>query len=80
MRLTFDSYVVEELLKHATSEGNLDDSIPDALGDHVDAIAHGLTEILGGAPVFAGQDTVGAGDRLAYDGSPMVLTTAGGAS
>lgn len=80
MRLTFDSYVLEELLKHATSAGNLDDAIPDALGDHIDAIAHGRTEILARARVFAGRDTAGPGDRTAYDGSLMALTTTGGAS
>jgi hypothetical protein len=79
MRLTFDSYVLEELLKHATSAGTPDDSIPDALGDHIDAIVHGRTEIHGRARVLAGRDTAGPGDRT-YRGSLMALTTVGGAS
>jgi hypothetical protein len=38
------------------------------LGDHVDALVHGLTELLGDPRTL-----------VAYDGAPMLTATAGGA-
>ncbi len=55
MLITVDRVILEELFKHAASAahlvGHLDDGVPEAvrgpLGDHVDAIAHNVSELLG---------------------------------
>jgi hypothetical protein len=77
---------LEKLLHHAAFAahliGHLDDNarahIVGQLGDHVDAIVHGLTEILGDPRTFAAPDPV-AEHRVPDDGRPMLASSAGGA-
>lgn len=75
---------LEKLLRHAESAaqfvGHLDGAIAAGpLGDHVDAIVHRLTEILGEARTLAEHDAAAPGDRTAHDGAPMLASSAGGA-
>jgi hypothetical protein len=83
-KITLDRSTLETLLNHATSAaqlvGHLDDAIAAGpLGDHVDAIAHGLTELLGDRHKLAAPEAVAPADRVAYDGAPMLTSGAGGA-
>jgi hypothetical protein len=78
---------LENLLHHAAFAahlvGHLDDSaradLIGPLGDHVDAIVHGLTELLGDPRTLAAPEAIAPDDRVAYDGSPMFASDAGGA-
>lgn len=68
-QLTLDRTVLIELLEHAASAarivGHLDDAIAAGpLGDHVDAVVHGLTELLGDPRTLAGPDGGGSDDRV----------------
>jgi hypothetical protein len=78
---------LEKLLHHAAFAahlvGHLDDNaradLIGQLGDHVDAIVHGLTELLGDPRTLAAPDSVAPDDRVAYDDPPMLASSAGGA-
>jgi hypothetical protein len=83
------------LLGHATEAarlvGHLDDPVAEPLSDHIDAIVHQLTELLGdprtlnvAGAVAAIAATVSAvrstpDDREAYDGTRVLAISAGGA-
>src|SRR5438128_2653706 len=77
---------LEKLLHHAEFAahlvGHLDDNaradLVGQLGDQVDAIVHGLTELLGDPRAFAAPDPV-ADHRVPDDGPPMLASSAGGA-
>ena len=77
---------LEKLLHHAAFAahlvGHLDDNVRadlvGQLGDHVDAIVHGVTEILGDPRTFAAPDPV-ADHRVPDDGPPMLASSTGGA-
>lgn len=80
-QLTLARSTLEKLLHHAASAaqfvGHLDGAIAAGpLGDHVDAIVHGLTEILGEVRTFA--TPAAAPDRAAHDGASMLALDAGG--
>lgn len=88
MTLTIDRSILEKLRHHAASAaqlvGHLDDDdhadLIGQLGDHVDAVVHGLTEILDASPTLAEHDDVAAPDDLApHDGAPALACGAGGA-
>jgi hypothetical protein len=87
MKLTLDSALLEKLLHHAAFAahlvGHLDDNAnPDLIrqiGDHVDTIAHELTELLGAPSALAEPDDAAPDDLEARDGAPMLTSIAGGA-
>lgn len=86
MQVSIDSEALRILLAHAASAarivGNLDDDDPivaSPLADHIDAIHHGLSELLGDPRTLATPDTVAPDDRVAYEGAPMLASGAGGA-
>ena len=84
--LAIPKATLEKLLHHAAFAahliGHLDDNaradLVGRLGDHVDAIVHGLTELLGDPRTFAAPDPVGD-HRVPDDGLPMLASSAGGA-
>jgi hypothetical protein len=88
MRITVDRTTLEKLLHHATFAAHLvghfdDGAHPDLicqLGDHIDAVAHELTELLGDPRTLAAPDAVVPNDRAAHDGTPMLTASVGGAS
>jgi len=82
MQLALDSSTLEKLLNHAASAarliGQLDGAIAAGpLGDHIDAVVHGLTELLGDPRTLAAPDA--AAPDVAHDGAPMLASSAGGA-
>ena len=88
MKLTLDRSALEKLRDRAASAahlvGHLDDDdhadLIDQLGDHVDTVVHGLTEILGASRALADLDDVAApDDRAPHDDAPMLTSSAGGA-
>jgi hypothetical protein len=87
MRITVDRTTLEKLLDHAAFAahlvGHLDDDAHRELirqiGDRVDAVVHGLTELLGDPGAFAAPDTAAPDDRGPRDGAPMLTSIAGGA-
>jgi hypothetical protein len=87
MKLTLDRSSIEKLHHHAASAaqlvGHLDDDaqaeLIDQLGDHVDAVVHGLTEILGDPRALAEDDAAAPHGRVSYDSTPMLASSAGGA-
>ena len=87
MKITLDRSSLENLRHHAASAaqlvGHLDDGahaeLIGQLGDHVDAVVHGLTEILGDPRVLAEDDAAAPYGRAPYDGTPMLASSAGGA-
>ncbi len=88
MKLTPDRSTLEELLQHAASAAHLVGHLDDAahadlisqLGNHVDAVVHGLTEILGDPRALAEPDAAARDAREAHDDSvPMLTSIAGGA-
>lgn len=86
MKLTLDRSMLEKLLHHAAFAaqlvGHLDDSahadLVSQIGDHLDAIAHELTEIFGDPRAVAAPDAA-SDDRVTYDGAPVLAISAGGA-
>jgi hypothetical protein len=86
VQLTLDRTTLEKLLYHAAFAahlvGHLDDNphrdLITQLGDHVDAIAHELAELLGD-PQAVAPDAAAPADRPAHDGAPMLTSIAGGA-
>ena len=72
--------ILEKLLHHAAFAahlvGHLDDNAQPALvrqlGDHIDAIAHELAELLGNPGALAAAEAV-------HDGAQMLTSLAGGA-
>jgi hypothetical protein len=87
MQLTLDRSILEKLLHHAAFAahlvGHLDDKAHAELirqiGDHVDAIAHELAELLGDPDALAAPGAAAPDDRKARDGAPMLTSIAGGA-
>jgi hypothetical protein len=87
MKLTLDRSSLEKLHHHAASAarlvGHLDDDahaeLIGQLGDHVDTVVHGLSEILGDPHAHAEDDAVAPYGRAPYDGTPMLASSAGGA-
>jgi hypothetical protein len=95
MEPTIPHAMLATLLGHATAAarlvGHLDGPVAEPLSDHIDAIVHGLTELLGdphrrsaAGAVAAIEATVSAvrsapDDRVAYDGAPVLAISAGGA-
>jgi len=87
MTLTVDRSILEKLLHHAAFAahlvGHLDDDdhadLISQLGDHVDAVVHGLTEVLGEPRTLAALDAARLDEHVAYDGAPMLTSSAGGA-
>lgn len=79
--------ILEKLLQHAATAahlvGHLDDDAHDdlvgQLGDHVDAVVHGLTEILGGPRAHPAQTAAAPRGGLPCDGAPILASGAGGA-
>jgi hypothetical protein len=70
--LTLDRSTLEKLLNHAASAaqliGHLDEAIAaGSLGDHIDAIAHGLSELLGDPHPLAAPDDRAPDDRAPDD-------------
>jgi hypothetical protein len=63
--------------------GHLDDKahaeLIGQIGDRVDAVVHGLTELLGDPGALAAPDAAAPDDRGARDGAPMLTSIAGGA-
>src|SRR5262249_12128017 len=89
MKLTLDRSILEKLRNRAVSAahlvGHLDDAdhadLLEQLGDHVDTVVHGLTEILDAPRALAEHDDAAAPDDGApHDGVPMPMSSAGGAS
>lgn len=86
-QLTLDRSTVEKLLDHAAMAahlvGHLDGAAPPELihqlGDHVDAIAHELAELLGAPSSLAELDAAAPDDREARGGAPLLTSIAGGA-
>ena len=84
--VTIGRALLEKLLHHAAFAahlvGRLDDNAnPDLihqLGDHVDAIAHELTELLGDPSALAEPETAAPADREAHDRAPRLTSIAGG--
>lgn len=87
MKLTADRSTLEKILQHAASAahlvGHLDDDahadLIDQLGGHVDAVVHGLTEILDDPRALAEHDAAAPRGRMPHDGAPMLASGAGGA-
>ena len=87
MRITVERTTLEKLLHHAAFAahlvGHLDDKAQPELirqlGDHVDTIAHELTELLGDPGALAAPNAAAPDDRGARDGAPMLTSIAGGA-
>ena len=89
MKLILDRSTLENLLHHAAFAahliGHLDEcahrQVVDPLGDHVDAVVHGLTELLGDPRTLAACDSATRpDDRGGYLTAPTLPVTAGGAS
>lgn len=87
VQLTLDRFALEKLLHHAAFAahlvGHLDDDanreLIGQIGDRVDAVVHGLTELLGDPGVLAEPDAAAPDDRVAAAGAPMLTSSAGGA-
>lgn len=84
MQVNIDSEALGILLGHAASAarivGYLDGRIvAGPLADHIDAIVHGLSELLGDPRTLVTSDAVVPDDRAAYEGVPMLTSSAGGA-
>jgi hypothetical protein len=87
MRITLEGSVLEKLLDHAAFAahlaGHLDNDMHrdliGQLGDHVDAVVHGLTELLGDPRSLAEHHGFGSDDCEAYDDAPMITASAGDA-
>jgi hypothetical protein len=88
MKRILDRTTLENLLHHAALAaqlvGHLDDcahpGLVDLLGDHLDAVVHGLTELLGGTRAFAVCDVSGPDDRGGPRDVPALPIAAGDAS
>lgn len=50
----------------------------DQLGDHLDAVVHGLIEILGPPCVLSEHDVAALDDHTPHDGAPALACVAGG--
>lgn len=74
MQISINSTALSLLLRHAASAarivGHLDASVADGpLSDHIDAIVHGLSELLGDPRTLITPDAVTSADCAAYDGT-----------
>lgn len=81
-KLTVDRSTLEKLLNHAASAahfvGHLDGAIPAGpLGDHVDAVVHGLTELLDDPHTLAAPDATAVDPRVAHHGRADALVRCG---
>jgi len=80
--------VLANLLHHAAFAAHLVGHLDDAahadliaqLSDHVDAVAHGLTELLGRPREFSERDAAAPRDCPAHDGESMLTSIAGAGS
>lgn len=87
MKLTLNRSSLEKLHHHAASAaqlvGHLDDDahaeLIGQLGDHIDTVVHGLTEILGDPRALTDDDAAAPPGRVPYDSAPMLASSAGGA-
>jgi len=87
MQVCIDSEVLNSLLAHAAFAtqlvGHLDDNAQPALirqlGDRVDTVGHGLTELLGTPSALAEPDAAARDDHEARGGAPLPTSIAGGA-
>ena len=85
--VTIDRAFLEKLLHHAAFAahliGHLDDDahreLIGQIGDRVDTVVHGLTELLGTPSALAEPDAAAPDDRKVPDGAPMLTSIAGGA-
>jgi hypothetical protein len=82
-QLKIESAVLVDVLRHATSAarivGHSDAIAAGPLADHIDAIVHELSELLGNPHLRASPDAVASDGQVAYDGAPMLTSGAGGA-
>jgi hypothetical protein len=83
MQVSIDSEALGTFLAHAASAarivGDLDDTIAAGpLADHIDAIVHGLSELLGDPRMLDTLDAVATDNRVASGGAPMLTSGAGG--
>jgi len=80
MQICIDSEALSSLLAHTASAARFigqldaDDTRITELGDHVDAVVHGLTELLGEPR------GVTCNGRARHDGTPALAANTGGAS
>lgn len=87
MQLPLHRSMLEKPLHHAAFAahlvGHLDDraqpELIHQLRDHVETIAHELTEILGAPGALAERDAAAPDDRAARGGAPMLASITGGA-
>ncbi len=88
MRIAVDRTTLENLLHLAETAahlvGHLDGStappeLIGQIGDHVDTIAHELTELLGDPGALAAPDAAAPDAPKTRDGAPMLTSIAGGA-
>jgi hypothetical protein len=84
MQLSIDRNALESLLAHAASAahlvGHLDSPIAAGpLAEHIDAIVHALTELLGNPHAHADPDCSAPRDRLVRTGRLMLTPGSRGA-
>jgi hypothetical protein len=85
--ITVDVATLEGILRHAAFTahliGHLDDDahreLIGQIGDRVDTVVHGLTELLGTPRARAEPDAAAPDDREARGGAPLLTSIAGGA-
>jgi hypothetical protein len=75
---------LEKLLHHAAFAahlvGHLDDDhceLIGQIGDRVDTVVHGLTELLGDPGALAAQKSAAPDDRATHDAAPMLTSITG---
>jgi hypothetical protein len=86
LSITIERTVLADLLAHAVAAahlaGHLDDDahvhLVSALAEHVDAVVHELSELLGASRATAARDAVAPNESVAHDGVPMLTAAAGG--
>jgi hypothetical protein len=84
--LAINRSTLTKILRHAAFAAHLVGHLDDAghpalvreLGEHVDAIAHELAELLGDPRVLVGADDFAADDRESHDGVPLLTASNGG--
>jgi hypothetical protein len=81
--ITIERTVLADLLAHAAAAarivGHLDDSIATGpLSDHIDAVVHELSELIGAARTTAALNAVTTSESVAYDGAPTLTAAADG--
>lgn len=84
MQLSIDSNALDLLLAHAASAahlvGHLDDPIAAGpLAEHIDAIVHALTELLGNPQTLADPDSSASRDHVMCTRTSMLASGSRGA-